>query len=168
MVKYYCKEELKLKKNTFGKTLIQICLYTLTIFLLNACDNVEKVEHIEVFIVETSEQNKEGLFEKTGYKKVNSITTIEEGKNYIETDIKAVEDFYDIDGNYLKTEIIHSTFNKSNVTQEEAGEDRKEEIHNPSTILIPTDYLEHFQLKNMTREEEEKVKEHVLSFVKRL
>lgn len=140
----------------------------ISIFLLSACSNVEKVQHIEVFVTETSEQNDEGFFETTGYKKVNSITRIEEGKNHIKTDIKAIEDFYDTEGNYLRTEIIHSSFNKSNVTQAEDGENRKEELQEPSTVLIPDENIEQFKLNNISEEDKEKVKEHVLSFMDRL
>ncbi len=143
-------------------------LLLLSIFLLSACSNVEKVQHIEVFVIETLEQNGEGFFETTGYKKVNSITSIEEGKNHIKTDIKAIEDFYDTEGNYLRTEIMHSSFNKSNVTQAEDGENRKEELQEPSTILIPDENIEQFKLDNMSKEDKEKVKEHVLSFMDKL
>ena len=133
-----------------------------------ACSNVEVTQHIEVFVTETSEENEEGFFEKTGYKKVNSITTIEESENHIKTDIKAIEDYYDREKNYLYTKIIHSTFTKSNTTLNEDGKDLKKELQQPSTIMIPDDHLEGFQLDHLTDEEKEKVKEHVLSFMDRL
>ena len=140
-------------------------LLIVSIFLLNACSNVQKVQHIEVFVTETSEQNDEGFFETTGFKRVNSITSIEEGKNHVKTDIKAIEDIYDTEGNYIRTEIIHSNFNKSNVTQVEDGENRKEELQEPSTILFPDESIELFKLDNISKEDKEKVKEHVLSFM---
>ncbi len=140
-------------------------LLIVSIFYLNACSSVEKIQHIEVFVAETSEQDDEGFFVTTGYKKVNSITSIEEGKHYIKTDIKSIEDFYDKEGNYLRTEIIHSTFNKSYVTQKEDAESLKEEIQKPSAILIPDENIELFKLDVKTKEVEEKVKEHVLSFM---
>ncbi|MGD7052806.1 hypothetical protein [Sutcliffiella horikoshii] len=140
-------------------------LLIVSILLLNACSKVEEVQHISVFVSETSEQDDEGFFVTTGYKKVNSITIIEESKHHVKTVIKSIEDFYDIEGNYLKTEIIHSTFNKSYVTQKEDAESLKEEIQKPSTILIPDENIELFKLDNKTKEVEEKVKEHVLSFM---
>lgn len=143
--------------------LITLCI--ISIYLLSACSNTEKYQHIEVFAIETSEQNNEGFFEKTGYKQINVITTIEEGKNHVKTDIKAVEDFYDIDGKYIKTEILHYTYEKSKVTLVEKCEDKKVELQEPSTILIPETNIDYFQLDNMTDEEKEKVKEHVLSFM---
>ncbi|WP_404430918.1 hypothetical protein [Sutcliffiella horikoshii] len=143
----------------------KISLLIVSIILLNACSKVEEVQHISVFVSETSEQDDEGFFVTTGYKKVNSITSIEESKHHVKTVIKSIEDFYDIEGNYLRTEIIHSTFNKSYVTQKEDAESLKEEIQKPSTILIPDENIELFKLDNKTKDVEEKVKEHVLSFM---
>jgi hypothetical protein len=126
------------------------------IILLNACNNVETIQHIEVFVVETSQQ---------GFKKVNAITSIEEGKNYMKTDIKAIEDFYDMEGNYIKTEIIHSTGNKTYVSPAIEGDTRKEELQEPSTILIPDEVIKSFKIDNLTKDEEVKVKKHILSFM---
>lgn len=145
-----------------------MCLLTFAFFLLSACSNVEKVQHIEVFVAEILEQNDKGFSVKTGYKKVNAITTIEEGRNHIKTDIKAIEDFYDTEGNYLKTEIIHSNFNKSYVTLADDGDNRKGVLQEPSTILIPDDNIEHFRLENITEQERKKVNDHVLSFMDKL
>ncbi|RSL29908.1 hypothetical protein D7Z54_28640 [Salibacterium salarium] len=135
-----------MKRNFFIMNLLII-----SIFLFGACGNVEKIENIEVFVIETLEENDEGFSETTGYKKVNAITNIEESENHLETDSKVIEDFYDIEGNYIRTEIIHSNFNKSKVTQAEDGEERKEEIQEPSTILIPDDNIEYFELDNMKK-----------------
>jgi len=150
------------------KALMYSLIFCLSILLLTSCSNAEEVQHIEVYVTETSEKNDEGRWEKTGYKKINSISTVEKGENYINTDIKAIEDYYDTDGNYIKTEVIHSTFEKSEVTKAESGEDRKEELQEPSTILIPNDPQEHFQLEDMTEEDKERVKEHVLSYIDKL
>src|SRR5690606_6865098 len=130
--------------------------------VLQACTSVEKVQHVEAVVTETIEQNAKGFFESTGYKKVNSITTIEEAKNYIKTDLKAIEDYYDPEGNYKRTEVIHTTFKKSNITQAVDSENRKEELLQPSTILLPDLTT---PLDDITAEEKEKIKEHVLSFV---
>ncbi|MGO4889550.1 hypothetical protein ACJ2A9_17530 [Anaerobacillus sp. MEB173] len=147
------------------KNFMMANLFLFIVFLLSACNNTEKYQHIEVFVTQTSEQNDESLYETTGFKKVNAITTIEEGKNHIATDIKAIEDFYDVDGRYIKTEIVHSEFNRSKVTNAEDGDEHKKELQEPTTILIPDETIEHFQLENMTEEEKEKVKNHVLSFI---
>lgn len=143
-------------------------LLIISTFLLGGCGDVEKIQHIEVFVIETLEENEEGFFEKTGYKKVNAITSTEASENDTKTDVKAIEDFYDMEGNYIRTEIIHSRFEKSDITKAEDGEERKQEIQEPSTILIPNENIEHFKLDDMTKEEKEKVKEHVLSFMDKL
>lgn len=140
-------------------------LSLVSVFVLVACGNVEKTEHIEVYVIEILEENDEGFSEIAGYKKVNAITIIEASENHVETDIKAIEDFYDTEGNYIRTEIIHSKFDKSHVTKAEDSEERKEEIQAPSTILIPDENIEYFQFDDMTEDEKEKVKDHVLSFM---
>lgn len=143
-------------------------LLIVSVFILSACGNVETVQHVEVYMIETLEENDEGIYETTGYKKVNAITSIEESENHVETDIKAIEDYYDTDGNYMRTEVIHSKFDGSGITQAEDSEERRAEIQEPSTILIPDESIEHFNSEDMTKEEEDKVEEHVLSFMDRL
>ena len=150
------------------KTMNLVASMSFVIFLLSACGNVEKVEHIEVYMAETMERNDVGHFENTGYKKVNAITTIEEGKNYLKTEVKAIEDYYDTAGKYIKTEVKHSTFNKSLITLVEDENTRSEELQEASTILLPKDHLKIDHLDNLTKVEQEKVKEHVQSFIDRL
>ncbi len=111
------------------------------------------------------EKNNEDMFETSGYKKVNAITytgEINEVQKQGENDIKSIEDFYDVEGNYVKTEITHVTFNG------ESEEEHKGEIQEPSTILISDEDIEDFELDNLSEEEQEKVKEHVLSIVEGL
>ncbi|WP_391121590.1 hypothetical protein [Psychrobacillus sp. L3] len=151
---------------------LKLCLLAIPIFLLFACSSVEKYEYISVFIVETMEVDKgslyPGLSETTGYKKVNAITYMEEGKSYIKTDDKSIEDFYDTKGNFIKSEITHSYFTTSYITNVVRGDNLKEELQNPSTILLPDDYKGHSKSENMTEEEKEQVKNHVLSFTNKL
>lgn len=45
--------------------------------MLTACSETEVTEHIEVFVSESLEANEEGMFERKGYEKINSITTTE-------------------------------------------------------------------------------------------
>ncbi|QFF98651.1 hypothetical protein PB01_07285 [Psychrobacillus glaciei] len=149
-------------------SLLNLCLFTIPVFLLFACSSIEKYEHIEVFVAETMEDNKAGLYEATGYQKVNAITYIEEGKTYIKTDVKSIEDFYDTKGNFIKSEITHSYFTTSYITNVVRGDNLKEELQNPSTILLPDDYKGHSKSENMTKEEKEQVKNHVLSFTNKL
>ncbi|WP_337099151.1 hypothetical protein [Paenibacillus sp. YIM B09110] len=96
---------------------------------------------------------------------MNAITIIEEGKTHIKSDIKSIEDFYNTEGNYIHTEIRHSYANKSKMLMTEEGNSLKEELQEPSTILISPDHANNFKLKNMTQEEQTQVKEHVLAYV---
>ncbi|WP_248512790.1 hypothetical protein [Sporosarcina sp. NCCP-2222] len=154
-----------------------IVLLILSISLLFGCSKVERIQHIEAFFTETSEERENGLFEKNGYVRVNAITTNEEGKNYIKTDSKTIEDFYDLQGDYLNTEVKHVTTTTSKVTQTGNTKIRNKKLHQPSTILITdedvknfqaenTMVIEHFSLDPMTDEEKEAVKGHVLSITK--
>jgi len=154
---------LKLKKKFANLSILFLC-----IFLLNGCNNTERYQHIEVFVSETLEKNDEGIYEKTGFKKINAITIVEEDKNHVATDIKSIEDFYDIEGNYLKTEIKHSEYKRSKVTNVEDGGERKKELQEPSTLLIPVGKIEPFQVDHLTEEEKEEVKNHILSFIDKL
>ncbi|SFM48571.1 hypothetical protein SAMN03159341_13730 [Paenibacillus sp. 1_12] len=150
--------------------LVKMCLFMFTFLLICACGQAEKYETIEVFVIETLDdnQNDKGMFETTGYKVVNAITIIEEGKTHIKSDVKSIEDFYDREGNYIQTEIIHSYANKSKMLLTEEGNTLKEELQEPSTILITPDYTKNYKLQNMTQEEKARVKEHVLAFMEKL
>ncbi|MFJ5771574.1 hypothetical protein [Psychrobacillus sp. NPDC093180] len=136
-------------------------LFMIPLFLLFACSNTEKYEHVNVYVVETWGEN-------AGYKKVNDLTNVEEGKNYITVNTRSIEDFYDKDGNNKRTEIISSDYTSSNITNVGQGEDLKEVLPKPSTILISEDKNEPFKLDDMTEEEKERVKKHILSYTNNL
>lgn len=144
---------------------MKLSLLCVVFVMISACSKSEKVEHIEVFATETSEQNEEGMFVRTGYKKVNAITIVVEGKNYIKSDIKMIEDSYDLKGNFIKSEIILSDANRSNIMMTEDGDQTKTELTKPSTILIPDENYEGLKSVKLTAEQKVQVKEHVLSFV---
>ncbi|MCM3630301.1 hypothetical protein M3194_23500 [Paenibacillus glycanilyticus] len=141
-------------------------LFLVISLLLGACSQAEQVEHIEAFGIETLEQNAEGLYEPTGYKKVNAITASKEDKNYMKIDMKTVEDFYDTKGAYIKTVITHSQGYQSNVLDTKDGFNRIEEIREPSTILIPDENVEQFRTDMLSEDELRQVKKHVQSFMK--
>ncbi|OBZ12814.1 hypothetical protein A7975_14335 [Bacillus sp. FJAT-26390] len=143
-------------------------LITAVFVLLSACGDGVKVEHIEAFAMETSEENEEGIYERTGYLKSNSISIIVEGKNFIKSEIKSIEDFYDKDGNYMKTEIKHSKGGITQITEVENGNTLKKELLEPSTILIPDENIVHVQRYELSDDEKKQLKEHVLSFMKKL
>lgn len=139
------------------------------VVLLSACSNTVKVEHIEAFSIEIfSEKNKDGFYEQTGFKKVNSITAFAENKNYLSSDIKMVVDYYDLDGNYVKSEIVHTKSSKSHITMSEDGDNRKKELQEPSTIIIPDDNLQNFRSSALSDDEKKQIKQHVLNLIDRL
>ncbi|ACS99048.1 hypothetical protein [Paenibacillus sp. JDR-2] len=147
--------------------LIKLFLFLCSLFLINACGSqAEEVQHVEAFGIEVLDQNAEGLYEPTGYKKVNAITTTKADKNYTRVDLKTVEDFYDTGGKYIKTVITHSQGYKSNVLDSKDGFDRTEELHEPSTILIPDEDAENFRGDQLSSDELEQLKKHVQSFMK--
>lgn len=143
-----------------------VCLISSIILLLGACSQAEEVQHIEAFGIEVLEQNAEGLYEPVGYKKVNAITTTKENKNYTRVDLKTVEDFYDTEGNYTKTVVTHEQSYKSNVLDTRDGFRRTEELHEPSTILIPEEDAANFRGDQLSVDEREQLKKHVQSFMK--
>lgn len=89
-------------------TLLMSC----SIVLLCSCqngeaDSVDK-ETVEGFIIETMDKT-EGLYEVTGYKKVNAITYMKEDGQVIITRVQAIEDYYNNDGDYIKTVIYNNS-----------------------------------------------------------
>jgi hypothetical protein len=138
------------------------------IALLSACGDTVKVEHIEAFSIEILEENEDGVYELSGYKKVNAITALAENKNYIKSEVKMIVDYFDLDGNYLNSEIVHSIHSKSNITMFEDGDDLKKELQEPSTIIVPDDNLQNFRSGSLSDEEKKQVKQHVLSLIDRL
>ncbi|MGG1635274.1 hypothetical protein [Paenibacillus sp. NRS-1760] len=135
------------------------------VVLLSACSNTVKVEHIEAFSIEISEENKDGFYEQTGFKKVNSITAFAENKNYLSSETKMVVDYYDLDGKYVKSEIVHTKFSKSHITMSEDGDNRKKELQEPSTIIIPDDNLQNFRSSALSDDEKKQIKQHVLNLI---
>lgn len=148
----------------------KICLFMFTFLLISACSQAEKYETIEVYALETLQdiQNDQGLYVKTGYKIVNAITTVEESKTHLKSDMKSIEDYYDQNGMYIQTEIIHTYANKSKLLLTEEGNTQKAKLQEPSTILISPNHANNFKLNDMSQEEKNQVKEHVLAYMEKL
>ncbi|OAS15126.1 hypothetical protein A8708_22370 [Paenibacillus oryzisoli] len=151
-------------------SLAKFCLFMFTFLLISACSQADKNETIEVFALETFQdiQNDKGLYVKTGYKIVNAITTVEESKTHLKSDIKSVEDFYDGNGTYIQTEIIHTYANKSKLLLTEEGNTHSAQLQEPSTILTPSNPADNFKLSDMSSEEKKQVREHVLALMEKL
>ncbi|WP_246939448.1 hypothetical protein [Bacillus pinisoli] len=110
-------------------------LTLLLVVMLSACANVDTKQDVEVFMAITFEEKEEGFGEQTGYKKVNAITTIEKSNHHLETDLKTIEDYYDLEGNYLKTTILHSQYNKSYVIHAKEGDDVRKKFKSLQPFL---------------------------------
>ncbi|TYP78228.1 hypothetical protein [Paenibacillus methanolicus] len=150
-------------------SLAPLGLLLAVLLVLSACGSGTKhAEHVEVFVAETLEQNEAGFYETTGFKKVNAVTTIEEGKNHVKTDTKTIEDYYDTAGRHMKTEIAHSYLHKSHVTLAEDKDQRTATLEEPAAILIPDGETGPFKMNKMTETEKTKVREHVQSFIDKL
>jgi hypothetical protein len=139
----------------------------LWIFILTGCSSVETTETVEAYVIKTLEQTSgEGApFVETGFQKVNVISKTEVSKNHIKTDIKAIEDYYDINGKYIKTVILHSTLNKSYITDAEKEDRKTEELDKPATILLPEGNMKEILLDNLPDDKKNQVKMHVLSMM---
>ncbi|WP_168119998.1 hypothetical protein [Paenibacillus sp. HB172176] len=133
--------------------------------LSTACGSVERTEHIESFTIENSEKQDNGMFEVTGYKKVNSVSLIEESDNHMESDVKMVEDYYNSDGIFLKSIFTYGHGTLSKLTRATDSDEQKLELSEPSTILAPDLEGDNFKGVELTAEEKVRVKEHVLSFM---
>lgn len=150
-----------------GRRKVRLLSMFIVLLCLNACAQVESVKHIEAFIAETTSKDDKGFYTKTGYKKVNSVSIIRIGKHFAKSDVKMIEDYYDLDGNYIKTEISHTTLKRSNIHFEEDGGKQTAELHQPSTILIPDENLENFRSSHLSDEEKALLENHVLSLTRK-
>lgn len=145
-----------------------VILFVIMTTALSGCQHIQKTQHVSVFSIATMKEDASGHFVKAGYKKVNSMTTIEESNHFIKTDIKVIEDDYDLNGNYIRTKILHSTFNKSKITLEQHKKNSSKILDTPSTILIPQTALQGFRLDNLSDKEKQKVMKHILMYMKKM
>ena len=140
--------------------------------LLAACSEAEVVEHVEAFTVETMSDtpNSAGLYVKTGYKRENSVVLFEEWDNKLQAEVSSIEDFYNLNGDYVNTIISH-TFSKE-LKWHNTLDSKKEQVElmEPTTILTPDLDLSVImgETKNLTDEEKERVRAHVFKHVEKL
>lgn len=140
---------------------ILIHVMALLAISLSGCGKVERYVHYEAFVTDVSEQNEDGLSKATGFKKINAITVVEEGEHHLKTEIKEIADYFDLEGKYIKTELVHTRSNKSKITLVEDGDRKKEILYEPSTILILDERLKERSDIDLTEEEKIQVKKHV-------
>lgn len=131
-------------------------------------DDDHIVVTVEAFTLETLSDtvNKEGQYEVTGYKSVNSITDIKESPDKIYTKIISIEDYYDKNGIYLNTLVtsneVENDYNtgKAFLTYSNSTHEEPLTIHSDKNL-----YKENSAL---SINEEKQIKGNVLKYTKKL
>jgi hypothetical protein len=128
---------------------------------------------IEVFIIETfsKDKNENGLYERTGFKKVNSSTQIKSSYEGlpIQISVSYIEDYYDEEANYIST-LVKSTEITNDFDEGTAKIKGKEKTYNePSTFLTNID-IDHknitYKKINLQNEsQEDRVKFNISSYL---
>lgn len=135
--------------------------YIWIVLLLGSCQSGgEMVEHIEAFVVENIVQNEEGFFLPSGYKTVNSITTHVDNRGAIKSRIQAIEDYYDDEGNFVKTVVYDQSHERLKNLQTENTINLEKELDEPLTIHIPED--QEGKPVQLTEEQKHEVRAHVI------
>lgn len=91
---------------------------------------------VETFTIETysDTKNEQGIYELTGYKEVNSITSITKSIDTISTKIESIEDYYDINGEFIETIVYKSEFENNLLTGKAKSKDSREISKNPLVV----------------------------------
>lgn len=137
------------------------------ILLLTACSKAKVVEHVEAFTSETMSDTPErsGFYVETGYKRVNSVSLLKEWDDKFQGEISSIEDFYDLNGDYINTVVTYS-YSKE-MKRHNMLDDKKEQVEltKPTTILTPDVLPTVIETKILSEEEKEVIKSHVLKHV---
>lgn len=151
-----------------------LCLFVPSFAHAKEKVNTEKSEKsyvtVESFEVETlsedmvdvklSEDVTAKQYVNTGSKKVNSITEITEDSESITTKITALEDFYDLDGNYLKTVLKIEEFANNYDTGKATHKMKEKEYDKPKTLNNPSSStkINNFNSKSLTNTQQNDIK----------
>ncbi|MFJ7935058.1 membrane lipoprotein lipid attachment site-containing protein [Sporosarcina sp. NPDC096371] len=135
--------------------------------LLASCSEAEVVEHVEAFTIETMSDTPDssGLYVKVGYHRVNSVSFLKEWGDKVQGETSSIEDFYNLDGDYVSTRVTYSygeALKRHNLLD---GKNEYIELTEPTTILAPAMSSGVIETKSLSEEEKEKVKAHVLKYV---
>jgi hypothetical protein len=135
-----------------------------------SAEQAKTFKTVETFEVQelSHEVNDEGLYEEIGSKKVNSITEVTEGKNFIKTKITAVEDFYNLDGEFEKSVFKIEEFNNNYTTGKAKHKVKVKEYDSPQTIenLTKTGIVQKANTKTLQGEEKENVNSKINKIAK--
>ena len=133
-------------------------------------NNTENQRTIESFEIETFSEttNSEGINEISGSKKVNAITEINANEDSVSTIITSAEDYYDINGKFLKSLISVQKFNNDYVSGEATIEKSEKEISKPQTILNYSEskIVKEANDKKLTNENKLTIDKHLQKLIK--
>lgn len=142
-----------------------ICILWIVLALCSCRNGGERVEHIEAFIVEDMMITADGLYMPSGYKKVNSITNHEDNQGATLSRVRAIEDYYDSEGRFIKTRVYDQSHKRwKNIPNEDASSQEKE-LETPLTIHIPDDHA--WTPVQLTDQQKDEIKAHVIKHTKK-
>lgn len=142
-----------------------ICILWIVLALCSCRNGGERVEHIEAFIVEDMMITADGLYMPSGYKKVNSITNHEDNQGATLSRIRAIEDYYDSEGKFVKTRVYDQSHKRwKNIPNEDSSSQEKE-LETPLTIHIPDDHA--WTPVQLTDQQKDEIKAHVIKHTKK-
>jgi hypothetical protein len=101
-----------------------------------SAEEAKTLKTVETFEVKelSKEVNEKGQYEEIGFKKVNSITEVSEGKNFIKTKITAVEDFYNQNGEFKNSVFKIEEFSNNYTTGKAKHKVKVKEYDTPQTL----------------------------------
>lgn len=162
-------------KKYFTSFLVIIVIFNILIHpnLANTTNkSTNTIETVESFVIEvlSNTSNSEGIYELTGFKKVNSITEITENENKIYTKIIVVEDYYDIEGNYIETIVKMDEFENDYKTGKALHNFQEKKFNQPMTIKTGShqNFLNGRFSIELSEAEKKQVKNNVLKYVEKL
>lgn len=132
------------------------CSVWMVLVLCSCQSEGEKVEHVEAFIASVP----------TGYKKVNSITNYEDNRGATMSRIRAIEDYYDSNGNFIITKVYDQRHKRLKNLQTEDTNNLEQELDQPLTIHVPDDQT--WRLVQLSDEQKDEIKAHVMKHTKNL
>lgn len=143
-----------------------ICSIWMVLVLCSCLSEGEKVEHVEAFIAENIMMNADGFSVPAGYKKVNSITNYEDNRGATQSRVRAIEDYYDSNGNFIITKVYDQSHKRLKNLRTEDTNNLEQELDQPLTIHIPDDHA--WRPVQLTDEQKDEVKAHVMKHTKNL
>ncbi|MFX3643254.1 MAG: hypothetical protein ACE3L7_32180 [Candidatus Pristimantibacillus sp.] len=109
----------------------------------------EKIKNYEKFTIETLSENSEGFYIPTGHKVVSAVSTIEQKKGeLIATNVSLVEDYYDLNNNFINSLVKHEEFS-NNLQTGKASELKQSKVLDKIQIQIPEEQRNNIALKDL-------------------